>query len=89
MIDQSQRKEGAILNDKSAISGIRNRDERVINDVIDKYSKLLWPIASAALKPEYRRTTVSWIKGNQTGQIRIGSRLQSDSRMNLRRDHPR
>ena len=50
MIDHSQRKEGAILNDITAISGIKNRDERIINEVIVKYSKLLWPIASAVLK---------------------------------------
>lgn len=38
------------MNDVTAITGIRNRDERVINEVIVKYSKLLWPIASAVLK---------------------------------------
>ena len=38
------------MNDKTAISGIKNQDERVINEVIDKYSKLLWPIVSAVLK---------------------------------------
>ena len=38
------------MNDITAISGIRNRDERIINEVIVKYSKLLWPIASAVLK---------------------------------------
>ena len=38
------------MNDITAIAGIRNRDERIINDVIVKYSKLLWPIASAVLK---------------------------------------
>ena len=38
------------MNDKTAISGIKSQDERVINEVIDKYSKLLWPIVSAVLK---------------------------------------
>ena len=38
------------MNDITAISGIKNRDERIINEVIVKYSKLLWPIASAVLK---------------------------------------
>ena len=38
------------MNDITAISGIKERDERMINEVIDKYSKLLWPIASAVLK---------------------------------------
>ena len=38
------------MNDITAICGIKNRDERIINEVIVKYSKLLWPIASAVLK---------------------------------------
>lgn len=38
------------MNDFSAITGIQNRDERTINDVIVKYSRLLWPIAGAVLK---------------------------------------
>ena len=38
------------MNDITAISGIKKRDERTINEVIVKYSKLLWPIASAVLK---------------------------------------
>lgn len=38
------------MNDIAAIAGIKNRDERIINEVIVKYSKLLWPIASAVLK---------------------------------------
>lgn len=38
------------MNDISAITGIRNQDESVINAVIVKYSKLLWPIVSAVLK---------------------------------------
>lgn len=38
------------MNDIIAITGIRNRDERIIDKVIVKYSKLLWPIVSAVLK---------------------------------------
>lgn len=38
------------MRDETVISGIKQRDENVINDVIEKYSKLLWPIASAVLK---------------------------------------
>ena len=38
------------MTDITAISGIKNRDERVINEVIVNYSKLLWPIAAAVLK---------------------------------------
>lgn len=38
------------MNDTIAITGIKNRDERVINEVIVKFSKLLWPIVSAVLK---------------------------------------
>ena len=38
------------MNDITAITGIRNHDERTINEVITKYSKLLWPIVSAVLK---------------------------------------
>lgn len=38
------------MNDEAVISGIKRRDESVINDVIIKYSKLLWPIAAAVLK---------------------------------------
>ena len=38
------------MRDENVISGIKNRDESVINDVIVKYSKLLWSIASAVLK---------------------------------------
>lgn len=36
--------------DEIVISGIKRREESVINDVIEKYSKLLWPIAAAVLK---------------------------------------
>ena len=38
------------MNDITVIKRIKNRDERAISDVIEKYSKLLWPIASAVLK---------------------------------------
>ena len=38
------------MTDITAIAGIKNRDERAINEVIVKYSKLLWPIAAAVLK---------------------------------------
>lgn len=38
------------MNDIAVITGIKNRNENAINEVIVKYSKLLWPIASAVLK---------------------------------------
>ena len=38
------------MKDIIVIYGIKERDECMINEVIDKYSKLLWPIASAVLK---------------------------------------
>ena len=38
------------MNDITAITGIRKREERAINEIIIKYSKLLWPIVSAVLK---------------------------------------
>ena len=38
------------MNDINVISGIKERDEGAINEVITRYSKLLWPIASAVLK---------------------------------------
>ena len=38
------------MKDEEVVSGIKNRDERVINSVITKYSRLLWPIADAVLK---------------------------------------
>lgn len=38
------------MNDIAAISAIRNRDERIINEIIEKYSRLLWSIAGAVLK---------------------------------------
>ena len=38
------------MNDITAITGIKKREERAINEIIIKYSKLLWPIVSAVLK---------------------------------------
>lgn len=38
------------MNEKLAIAGVRDRDGCVINEVITKYSRLLWPIVSAVLK---------------------------------------
>lgn len=38
------------MHDKAVISGIYHRDEDTMNHVINQYSKLLWPIASAVLK---------------------------------------
>lgn len=38
------------MNDAKTIQAIRNGDEQAIDDVITKYSKLLWSIASAVLK---------------------------------------
>lgn len=38
------------MNDTTVIAGIRKRDERVIGEIIEKYSRLLWPIVSVVLK---------------------------------------
>ena len=38
------------MNDITAITGIKKLEERAINEIIIKYSKLLWPIVSAVLK---------------------------------------
>lgn len=38
------------MNDKAVITGIRNKDGDAINRIMDKYSKLLWPIVAAVLK---------------------------------------
>lgn len=38
------------MKDEEVIAGIRRRDEKVIGWVISKYSRLLWPIATAVLK---------------------------------------
>ena len=38
------------MNEKAIHSGIMSKDDGVINYVITKYSRLLWPIASAVLK---------------------------------------
>lgn len=39
------------MNDSQIVSAILDRDETAINHVIDKYSRLLWSIASAILTP--------------------------------------
>lgn len=38
------------MNDTTVIAGIRKRDERVIGEIIEKHSRLLWPIVSVVLK---------------------------------------
>jgi len=38
------------LRDEAVILAIGRRDPDVMNDVINKYTRLLWPIASAVLK---------------------------------------
>lgn len=38
------------MKDEAVIRAIRCRDADVMNEVIDKYSRLLWPIADAVLK---------------------------------------
>ena len=38
------------MTDITAITGIKEQDEDVFNEVVVKYSKLLWPIVSAVLK---------------------------------------
>lgn len=38
------------MKDEAIIAAIRSRDERAVNYVIDKYSRLLWPIADAVLQ---------------------------------------
>ena len=37
------------MNDERTITAIKNRNEAVINEVITKYSKLLWAVAGAVL----------------------------------------
>lgn len=37
------------MNDERVIAAIRNRNEAAINEVITKYSKLLWSVAGAVL----------------------------------------
>ena len=39
------------MNDAQIVSALLERDERAINHVIDKYSRLLWSIAAAILTP--------------------------------------
>ena len=38
------------MTDITAIAGVKEKDERTINELMVKYSKLLWPIAAAVLK---------------------------------------
>ena len=38
------------MTDLTAIAGVKEKDERTINEIMVKYSKLLWPIAAAVLK---------------------------------------
>lgn len=38
------------MRDEAVIIAVGNRDENVMNDVVNKYSRLLWSIASAVLK---------------------------------------
>ena len=38
------------MTDITAIAGVKEKDERTINEIIVRYSKLLWPIAAAVLK---------------------------------------
>lgn len=37
------------MNDERTISAIKLRDEAAINEVIKKYSKLLWSVSGAVL----------------------------------------
>ena len=38
------------MTDITAIAGVKEKDERTINEIMVKYSKLLWPLAAAVLK---------------------------------------
>lgn len=38
------------MKDEAVVLAIGNRDEDAMNEVINKYARLLWPIASAVLK---------------------------------------
>lgn len=38
------------MGDEAMLRGIRNRDGEAINRIMDKYARLLWPIADAVLK---------------------------------------
>lgn len=38
------------MKDKAVIEAIARRDEQAVSAVIDKYSRLLWPIAGAVLE---------------------------------------
>ena len=37
------------LNDEKIITAIKNRNEAAINEIITKYSKLLWSVVDAVL----------------------------------------
>lgn len=39
------------MNDERVITAIKNRNEAAINEVITKYSRLLWSVAGAVLNP--------------------------------------
>ena len=41
--------EVTFLNDEKIITDIKNRSEVAINEIITKYSKLLWSVAEAVL----------------------------------------
>ena len=38
------------MKDKAVIEAIARRDEQAVSAVINKYSRLLWPIAGAVLE---------------------------------------
>ena len=45
----NQKKEVSALRDEDIITAIENRDEDTMSRVINKYSRLLWPVVSAVL----------------------------------------
>ena len=45
-----KRNEVTPVKDKAVIEAIARRDEQAVSAVIDKYSRLLWPIAGAVLE---------------------------------------
>lgn len=48
-IERCQKRVINKLRDEKILSAIKNRDEKVMAELIEKYSKLLWKIASAIL----------------------------------------